>query len=239
MRRMILAGILLVMATYAFASNDINNLPALTQSQFHDLSADLGAVLSFKPLQSAAPEGILGFDLGFDVSATNLAHQSTWNIATGGSDVSTIPMARARMSKGLPFGFDVGGFYSFATNSNIKAYGGDLRYAVLDGSAFTPALGLRAAFSHLNGVSQLGFNTKSLDLTISKDFGPFTPYAGIGRVWINSTPDASTGLRDESFTADEGFVGLAVSLVVVNLALEANRTAGNNTYSIKLGFGFQ
>ncbi|MGH8306811.1 MAG: hypothetical protein ACRER0_00905 [Gammaproteobacteria bacterium] len=238
MRRLVFVLLLLVPIGSAFAGNDINNLPALTQSQFHDLSADLGAVLSFKQLQSAAPEGITGFDLGLDVSATNLAHQSTWNTATNGSDVSTIPMARLRVSKGLPFGFDVGGFYSFATNSNIKAYGADLRYAILDGSTLMPALGLRAAFSHLSGVSQLGFNTKSLDLTVSKGFGPFTPYAGIGRVWINSTPDASTGLRDESFTADEGFVGLAVSLAVVNIALEANRTAGNNTYSLKLGFGF-
>ncbi|MGH8321099.1 MAG: hypothetical protein ACRESI_03990 [Gammaproteobacteria bacterium] len=238
MRRLVFVFLLLVPIGSAFASNDINNLPALTQSQFHDLSADLGAVLSFKQLQSAAPEGITGFDLGFDVSVTNLAHQSAWNTATSGSDVSTIPMARLRVSKGLPFGFDVGGFYSSATNSNVKAYGADLRYAILDGSALTPALGLRAAFSHLSGVSQLGFNTKSLDLTVSKGFGPFTPYAGIGRVWINSTPDASTGLRDESFTADEGFVGLAVSLALVNLALEANRTAGNNTYSLKLGFGF-
>ncbi|MGB9429609.1 MAG: hypothetical protein WCC11_06995 [Gammaproteobacteria bacterium] len=238
MRRILLMFILLGLTGGAFASNDINNLPALTQSEFHGLSADLGAILSFKQLQSAAPEGMTGFDVGLDVSATNLAHQSDWNTATSGSGVTAIPMARIRVSKGLPFGFDVGGFYSGATNSNIKAYGVDLRYAILDGGTFTPALGLRAAFSHLGGVSQLGFNTKSLDLTISKGFGPLTPYAGIGRVWINSNPDASTGLQDEQFTADESFVGLAVSVVAVNFALELNRTAGNNTYSVKLGFGF-
>ncbi|MHB8404525.1 MAG: hypothetical protein ACYDCJ_03785 [Gammaproteobacteria bacterium] len=238
MRRIILGVIFLGLTSSAFASNNINNLPALSQSEFHGLSQDLGAILSFKQLESAAPEGITGFDLGFDLSTTNLAHQSDWNTATSGSGVTTIPMAQVRVSKGLPFGFDVGGFYSGAANSNIKAYGGDIRYAILDGSALSPALGLRAAFSRLTGVSQLSFNTRSLDLTISKGFGPFTPYAGIGRVWINSNPDASTGLRDESFSADEGFVGLAMSFVVVHVALEANRTAGNNTYSFKLGFGF-
>ncbi len=238
MRRIILGVIFLGLTSSAFASNDINNLPALSQSEFHGLSQDLGAILSFKQLESAAPEGITGFDLGFDLSTTNLAHQSDWNTATSGSGVTTIPMAQVRVSKGLPFGFDVGGFYSGAANSNIKAYGGDIRYAILDGSALSPALGLRAAFSRLTGVSQLSFNTRSLDLTISKGFGPFTPYAGIGHVWINSNPDASTGLRDESFSADEGFVGLAMSFVVVHVALEANRTAGNNTYSFKLGFGF-
>src|SRR5574337_774352 len=147
MRRIILAVIFLGLTTSAFASNDINNLPALTQSQFHDLSADLGAVLSFKQLQSAEAEGITGFDLGLDLSSTNVAHAAAWNTATSGSGVTTIPMARVSLSKGLPFGFDIGGFYSGATNSNIKDYGAELRYAIVDDGTFTPTVGVRAAFS--------------------------------------------------------------------------------------------
>ena len=237
MRRIIIAVVLLGLAGSAFASNDINNLPALTQSQFHDLSTDLAAVLSFKQLQSADSEGITGFDLGLDLSSTNVAHAAVWNTATSGSGVTNIPMARVSLSKGLPFGFDIGGFYSGATNSNIKDYGAELRYAIVDDGTFTPAVGVRAAFSRLTGVDQLSFGTKSLSLSVSKSLGPLIPYAGIGRVWINSNPAASTGLQDESFTADETFVGLALEFGV-HLALELNRTAGNNTYSLKLGFGF-
>lgn len=237
MRKVLLAIMLVGLTGSAFASNNINNLPALTQGQFHDLSADLGAVLTFKQLQSAEAEGITGFDLGLDLSSTNVAHAAAWNTATSGSGVTTIPMARVSLSKGLPFGFDIGGFYSGATNSNIKDYGAELRYALVDDGVFTPAVGLRAAFSKLTGVSQLSFQTKSLSLSVSKSLGPFIPYAGIGRVWINSNPDAATGLQDENFTADESFVGLAFEFGV-HLALELNRTAGNNTYSVKLGFGF-
>lgn len=237
MCRILLAIMLVGLTGSAFASNDINNLPALTQGQFHDLSADLGAVLSFKQLQSAEAEGITGFDLGLDLSSTNVAHAAAWNTATSGSGVTTIPMARVSVSKGLPFGFDIGGFYSGATNSNIKDYGAEVRYALVDDGVFTPAVGLRAAFSRLTGVSQLSFQTKSLSLSVSKSLGPFIPYAGIGRVWINSNPDAATGLQEENFTADESFVGVAFEFGV-HLALELNRTAGNNTYSVKLGFGF-
>ena len=237
MRRVVLAIMLVGLAGSVFAGNNINNLPALTQSQFHDLSADLAAVLSYKQLQGAAPEGITGFDMGLDLSSTNVAHSAVWNTATSGSGVTTIPMARVSLSKGLPFGFDIGGFYSGATNSNIKDYGAELRYALVDDGTFTPAVGLRAAFSRLTGVNQLSFQTKSLSLSVSKSLGPFIPYAGIGRVWINSNPDASTGLHDENFTADESFLGLAFDFGV-HLALELNRTAGNNTYSLKLGFGF-
>lgn len=237
MRHVLLAIMLVGLTGTAFASNDINNLPALTQGQFHDLSADLGAVLSFKQLQSAEAEGITGFDLGLDLSSTNVAHAAAWNTATSGSGVTTIPMARVSLSKGLPFGFDIGGFYSGATNSNIKDYGAELRYTLVDDGVLTPAVGLRAAFSRLTGVDQLSFQTKSLSLSVSKSLGPFIPYAGIGRVWINSNPDATTGLQDENFTADESFVGIAFEFGV-HLALELNRTAGNNTYSVKLGFGF-
>ncbi|MHB8424258.1 MAG: hypothetical protein ACYDB9_03760 [Gammaproteobacteria bacterium] len=238
MRRILLAAVLLGLSTGVFANNNINNLPALTQSQFLDLSTDLGAIITYKQLSSTAPEGLTGFDVGFDVSATNVAHASAWNTATGGSNVSTIPMASLRVSKGLPFGFDVGGFYTAAPNTNIKAYGGDIRYAILDGGALSPAVGIRAAYSRLTGVNQLSFDTKSLDLSISKGFGPFTPYAGIGRVWVNSDPGASTGLSSESFGSNEAFVGLSMSFVVMHLALEADRIAGNSTYSVKLGFGF-
>ncbi len=238
MRRFVLACLLLVPAVNAFASNDVNNLPALTQSQFNDLSADIAAVISLKQLEGAAPEGITGFDLGFDASATNVAHASDWDIATNRTDITTVPMARVRISKGLPFGFDIGAFYSYVPNSNIKVYGGQIRYAILDGDAVTPAIGIRAAFNQLTGVDQLSFNTKSLDVSISKGFGPFTPYAGIGRVWVNSNPDVSTGLSDTSFGNNEMFVGLSMSFVVVHVALEANRIASNNTYSLKLGFGF-
>jgi hypothetical protein len=238
MRRLMFASLIFGLTTSAFASNDINNLPALTQSQFEALSTDLGAVVSFKQLEGAASEGITGFDLSLDGSATNVANPSVWDTATNSMGISNIYIASVRVSKGLPFGFDVGGFYSYAPNSNIKVFGGELRYAIVDGSAVMPAIGVRAAYSQLTGVDQLSFNTKSLDVSISKGFGPFTPYAGIGRVWANSNPDASTGLSDTSFGSNEVFAGLSMSFVVVHIALEANHMASNNTYSLKLGFGF-
>lgn len=237
MRPIILSIALLVLPASAFANQGINNLPALTQSQFRSFSADLAAVLVFKPLAGAAPEGITGFDVGVDFSTTNVAHQSEWNLVTGGGGVTAVPMAQVRVSKGLPLGFDAGGFYSYVPNSNIQAYGGALRYAILDGGALSPAVGIRAAYSRLSGVDQLAFDTKSLDIAASKGFGPFTPYAGVGRVWVYSDPGAATGLQNESFAKDETFVGLSMSLLVFNLAFEVDRIAGNNTYSLKLGFG--
>jgi hypothetical protein len=236
MRRLIPILFLLAPVCSAFASNDIN-ISTLNQGQFSDLSHDMTAVTTYKQLEAATSQGILGFNLGFAYSLTNVAHQSAWDAASD-SSISTISMAQVNVSKGLPFGFDVGGYYGYSTNTNLKAYGVELRYAILDGSALKPALGIRATYNWLTGVNQLTYNNHSLDLTLSKGFGPFTPYVGIGEVWANSDPDASTGLQNSSFTANEVFAGFRLSLAFMNLTMEANRTAGNNTYGVKLAFGF-
>jgi hypothetical protein len=235
MRRVFLACALLALSTSAFADKNIN-INGLPQVDFNNLSQDLGAVTTYKQLQGSASEGIAGFDFSFNAGATQVSHEAAWLAATG-SSVSTVPFADLTVSKGLPFGIDIGGEYSAVPGSNIRLYGFEARYAILDGGVAEPAVGLRAAFTHVTGVDNLSFNTKSLDVSISKGFGPITPYAGVGEVWTSSTPDASTGLSSVSFTNTEVFAGLTFNLGV-HMALEYNRLAGNTTYSLKFGFGF-
>jgi hypothetical protein len=236
MRRLAAAILSLLFASSAFATNDIN-IQQLAQQEFSDLSQDMGAVLSYKPLQGAAPEGITGFDISVNGGWTKVAHPSAWNAATNSTDITGVPFADVRVSKGLPFGIDIGGEYSAVPGSNIKLYGVEGRYAILEGGVAEPAIGIRAAFTHVTGVDNLSFNTKSLGLAISKGFGPFTPYAGVGEVWTSSTPDASTGLQSVSFNSGEVFVGAQLNFGI-HLALEASRLSGNTTYSLKFGFGF-
>jgi hypothetical protein len=236
MRRILLASALLALSTGAFANNNVN-IQGLSQQQFNDLSEDMGAVTSYKQLEGASSEGIVGFDVGLNLGDTQVGHEAAWNAATGKNNISSVPFADVNISKGLPFGIDIGGEYSTIPSSNIKLYGFEARYAILDGGIAEPAVGVRAAFTHVTGVDHLSFNTKSLDVSVSKGFGPVTPYAGIGEVWTNSTPDASTGLKNVSFTNTEIFAGIQFHLGV-HMALEYNHLAGNTTYSLKLGFGF-
>ncbi|HEX2668252.1 MAG TPA: hypothetical protein VHP13_07750 [Gammaproteobacteria bacterium] len=235
MRRVLLACGLLAFSGVAAAADDIT-VNGLVQTDFNDLSQDLGAVTSYKQLQGSASEGIAGFDFSFNAGATQVSHEAAWKAATG-SDVSTVPFANVSVSKGLPFGFDVGGEYAFVPGSNVHLYGVQARYALVDGGVIAPAVGLRAAYTHLTGVDNLSFNTKSLGISVSKGFGPVTPYAGVGEVWTDSTPDASTGLKSANFSNTEFFAGLTFNLGV-HMALEYNHLAGNTTYSFKFGFGF-
>ena len=221
-----------------WAANNVNlgNFTGATaQADFKAFSEDLGAALSYKPITPPTPLGITGFDLGLEVTSTKMRNL---DIATG-SSMNNLVVPKLHIYKGLPLNIDVGAFYSAVPTTNIKFYGGELRYAILEGGAALPAVGIRGALTKLTGVSQLGLTTKSLDVSVSKGFAMFTPYAGIGRVWVDSTPDAAaTGLTEETFQQGKIYVGGNFNLGVANVALEYDKTGSAPSYSAKLGFRF-
>ena len=88
-------------------AGDINQLQLLNQDEFHRLSQDLGAALSYKPLTPTAPLGITGFDLGLAVTSTSIKNSDVLQKA-GAGDHSSLPVPSLRLNKGLPFGTDVG-----------------------------------------------------------------------------------------------------------------------------------
>ena len=229
-----------VAAQPAFAANDLNNLQALAQSEFRALSEDLGSALSYKPLTPAEPLGVTGFDMGIEVTATGMSKsEQAWKTATNStSGIGTLYVPKLHITKGLPFDIDVGAFYSAIPTTNVKLTGVELRYAPIPGGIATPAVAIRGSYTKMSGVEQLAFDTKGLDVSISKGFAMFTPYAGIGQVWVNSTAGASTGLAAESFTQSKVFAGMNINLGMTNIALEGDKTGGTSSYGMKLGFRF-
>lgn len=222
----------------ARAAGDINSIGSLSQNLFKDLTSDLGAALSYKAIRPAEPMGSLGFDIGFEVSSTSLETNALELATSGDATNSQILVPKLHVSKGLPFGFDVGAFYTSVPSSNIGLVGGELSYAILEGGTLSPALSIRGTFSRLTGVDQLDLTTKGLELSISKGFAMFTPYAGVGQVWIDSSTNASTALTDESLTRSKYFLGINFNLGLVNLAAETEQTGDNTSTSAKIGVRF-
>lgn len=216
---------------------ELNSLQSLSQTEFRALSEDLGSTLSYKGIIPAESLGLTGFDVGVGVTSTSLQHRDTWLKA--GSDVSgraTVPSLRVH--KGLPFGIDIGGLYSSVPNTGIKLIGGELRWAALEGSALTPALAFRLGGTRLSGLDQLDLSTTSFDVSISKGFLMFTPFAGVGTVHTSSKPSEGTGLRAESFNQFRVFGGVNLSLGLLNVAVEADKTGDAASTSLKLGLRF-
>lgn len=239
MKRLLAAPMLLGLCTGAWASGfDLNAINKLSQTQFHQLSEDLGAALSYKPLEPAEALGPLGFDIGAVLTGTSLANtDAVQQAVSGGTVFNTLPVPSVRAVKGLPFDVDIGVMYSHIPASSINLYGGELKWAFIPGSVALPAVALRAAVTTVSGVSQLGFETISADLSISKGFLLATPYAGVGTVHSRSAADG-TALQQVNLNQGKIFGGVSLNLGLANLDLEADSTGGIRSYSAKVGVRF-
>lgn len=227
----------LLAATPALA--EITGLQNLSQAEFRQVAEDLGSALSYKPLQPIEPLGFPGFDIGVAVTGTKIDHQDLFRrITSDGEFPSTLAVPSVRASLGLPLNFDLSGMYSSVPKTGVSLGGAALSWAIYGGSTWLPALGLRASYTKMFGVDQLDFNSSVLDASISKGFGPFTPYLGAGKVWSKSTPQSTTGLQPESIGQTKVFAGIGFKITVVNFVAEYDRTGTANSYGAKLGLRF-
>jgi hypothetical protein len=228
--------LLALLATPAWAF-DIDRLQNVAQGDFKLLSEDLGAALSYHPQTPTEPLGITGFDVGASLTMSKIANKDALARGASGSVPSYIPVPTLRANKGLPFGFDVGLMYSKVPSTDISLWGGEARWAFLKGGIAEPAFGVRASYTKLTGVDQLDMTTKGLDVSASKGFLMLTPYIGVGRTWVTSTPHVAN-LSEEKFGMNKFFIGAGFKLLLFNMNAEMDRTGQSTAYSLKAGIRF-
>ncbi len=215
------------------------------QAEFKKLSTDLGLAVSYVPLAPAEPLGgkvLPGFDIGIEATVIKIdKNASYWQdaVTNPGDLPSNLIFPKFHAQVGLPVvPIDLGFVYANVPGTDIKYVGGEIKWAILRGSTLSPAVAVRGAYTKVSGVDVLDLDTKSLDLSISKGFAIFTPYAGIGEVWITSKPtQPAIGLAKEDLTETKGFVGLKLSLGLINIVGEAD-FAKVNEYSLRLNLHF-
>ena len=250
-RRLLFAAALtLSLAGQAWANSDINfSFSGIPQSSFKSFSRELGAALSYKNVAPAEPLGITGFDIGVEVTAVDVSKESdAWKAATNNAAPPMYYIPKLRARKGLPFGIDIGAEYSKVPDSNIQILGAEVSKAILEGSAATPALGVRATYTKLFGVGAVDLQTVGIDASVSKGILFITPYAGAGAVWIdskakgllasNSLSQLGVTLQEEKIWQERFFGGVKVSpLPFFNVTGEVEYS-GRMTYSLKAAIGF-
>ncbi|MBI5719066.1 MAG: hypothetical protein HZC37_15475 [Burkholderiales bacterium] len=229
------AGLALAAGTVTTAqAADFNAIGTLTQAEFRLLAEDIGAAVSYKGMIPSEGLGITGFDLGVSIGATEVSNRAALIKAAGGADVpKAVPLAGLRAVKGLPFDIDIGAVVMSLPDTNVRAAGGELRWAFIGGNAALPAVALRASLMNLSGVDQLKMRATGVDLSISKGILFLTPYAGIGRVEIDTKAPGTT-LTREKFQMDKVFAGVNIAFVPMALVIEADKTGDATSYGIKL-----
>ena len=220
-------------------AGDIVLPPGFTQSQFHDLSEEAGLAVSYLAAAPAAPLGFLHFDVGVEASFTQIHSNATyWQTAYSGSVPGYLAVPKLRARLGLPFGIDVGGIYAYVPSTNVRMAGGELKWALVKGGAIMPAIAVRGTYTTLLGVSDIDMQTYGADVSISKGFAIFTPYLGVGQVWIRSKDSSSTVvLSAENISRTRGFVGLQIGIPLISFVAEA-AFSSIPTYTARLSVGF-
>ncbi len=218
------------------AAGDFPSLGALGQEEFRRLSEDLGAALSYKGVTPATPLGAAGFDIGLEVSATDVRNSSLFRLA-GNDAPDYLVVPKVHLYKGLPFGIDLGGFVGGASEVGATVFGLDARYALLSDGIATPAVALRLSGTRTSDLGGLKVSTMAADVMVSKKLTVATPYAGAGVVRTISKV-GGLGLAEEDFRKSRVFFGANLNLAFVNLAVEAEKLGNNTTLSAKAGWRF-
>jgi hypothetical protein len=251
MKKYVLAVLLVfVMAVPVMAATTIN-IDQLEQADFKSFSEDFGMAFSYQPVSPAAPLGdkLPGFDAGVEVSYVKLDKSASYfakmDAVTTAAGKGELPNAlvipRIHVQIGLPIiPIDLGVSYVKIPSSDMKLAGYEIKYAVLEGGLAMPAIAIRGAYTKLSGVDTLDLSTKSLDISISKGILIFTPYAGVGQVWITSEPHSTvaTTLKKEDITKTKVFVGTKMKIFpFVNLVVEG-AFSNINEYTARLNVNF-
>jgi len=243
MKKLLPIIILLSLSNFALA-RDIKLDSSLVQDEFRQFVNEFGTALWFSPMAPAETLGIIGFDVSIESTFTDVGDEKAYwrKVFEDNETYSYIPVPRLHVQKGLPFNIDIGAMYVAVPDSNIKVWGIEAKYALLEGSVVTPAISIRGSYSRLEGVDKLEMDTRSLDLLISKGFLMFTPYAGVSIINIEGRSDlvissAPFKLNDVGETEKRILVGLQLSLFP--LIINAEASFGEvPQYGLKFGMRF-
>lgn len=235
-RSRFLYSIFFFLPSLSFAGNDLDGIEKLDQSTFKVFAENMVAATTYKATAPAEPLGITGFDIGIGLTAVDLDKEVFELASDGGWDYSYLPVPRIFAQKGLPFDIDVGASYT-SVSDVFSLFGVELKKAILSGGVATPAVAVRLSYSKLSGIDELDVENKGIDLSISKGFTVFTPYAGIGRTYSTVTPVDVPILIEEDIEDSVVYAGVNINLGV-NLGFEVNKTAGVTSYSGKVGIRF-
>jgi hypothetical protein len=237
MRHVVLSGVLLAVSIPA-AAVEFEIEPTATQAAFESVSEDLVATFNYKALQPAEATGITGFGLGVVASYVKVDDEQAWQNLTG-EDIGEIGMVGLAAHKGLPFGFDVGGFYSVVPTTDAGIWGARLQWALWEGGVATPGLSLRGAYTSATGIDDFKFSTYSADVSLSKGIAFLTPYVGAGYVWGTVDPEAAVPqLSKVDVDATRVFAGLRLSALLFELTPEYERIGGRDAFNLRLGLSF-
>ena len=220
-------------------ADPFETLGALSPDEFEALAENLAAATHYKSLSPGEPLGLLGFDIGIELSSTSIDDSSLFDRASDGDfGYDSVLVPRLHAHKGLPFGLDVGASIGLIPEADLSLIGVELRYSIVEGGVATPSVGLRGSYARTVDAESIDVDGAALELTVSKGFLMLTPYAGAGLVRSDVEALDVETFDEESVDQRKLFVGLNANLATLNVLAELDRTGDHTSVSAKFGLRF-
>lgn len=214
----------LLAAVPASASWEVNG--DATGEDFRAFNRRFGSDAYFYPRHSAAPLGLLGFEVYADATYDKSFDDQSFNdtAVTGDYTGGFLSIARVGARKGLPGGFDLGVAYGKALGGDVKLLSAEVQYAIFHGGVLAPALSVRVTGTRTLDRQAYGLDQYGAELLLSKGFPVITPYVGVGLVHSRGTLDSPLGFtRNENDTRPVIYAGATLSLLVPKIHVEVEK----------------
>lgn len=204
--------------------------PGLTKAEFAELTGEIGSVLRFRQLGDATPLGKGNGDISVQVG-----NRPTGNRSLGRS--MAFPRVVARF--GASDRVDIGAFGGFEPDANYGMAGFDTKIALfVQGPARPVSLAIRPSVTSLIGPSQLLAANASIDVSISRSFGAFSPYAGVATTGsIAYERSANVDLDPAVANGSISYAGLSYAFRALVASAEVEKGT-RVSYAFRLGTRF-
>jgi hypothetical protein len=218
------------------AAQQLDQLANLIDSQFKSFAENLSAAQSHKALKNSSNSGATALNFGFELSTTQLERNSFLEEYTAKETPDTLYIPKFLVNTGQGVGWNASAFYSSVPESEIEIYGTELRYTLATDHRYLPELLVRGTYSQLTGYEDMLVTSTGVELSISKGFAGFTPYAGIGTTRIDGEYELDG--YTSRLTHNKYFMGLQFNLGLISLSAETEQTGETATTRAKMGIHF-
>ncbi|HEY5602030.1 MAG TPA: hypothetical protein VIM41_02880 [Gammaproteobacteria bacterium] len=231
------ATLCLCLPIYVMAEQSMSQFTTVLDSQFKHYAESLSTSQSYKALSGMDGSDALALDIGFEIATTRLERDSFLKSYTSKTSPDLLRTPKLHISTRHNEGWNAGAFYTSVPDSDIQIYGGELQYLLMPNQrSLLPSLSVRGTYSQMSGVDDLFVTSTGLELSVSKGFQAFTPYAGIGTMWLDGEYELEG--YTSRLTQNKYFLGLQFNLGAFRLSAEAEQSGEESTIRAKSGFRF-
>lgn len=173
--------------------NPTKPVDPVANANFRAFVREFGAALTSVNLSPPETLGHAGFTINAELSVVGF-DQTRVDIPTsqfsGDNGISgSLLLPSVHVRKGLPFSFELGTRVAWVEKSRMAAVTGELKWALNEGFALLPDVGLRAHVTRLLNTKDFDLTVAGVDLGVGKQFPiggmvTLTPYAGWNLVWV-------------------------------------------------------